>query len=269
MLDLDLPVQLGITGECVQHLRQARHAHALRPFGVHRAGIERRQFRRGEIDDRPRAIRRAIDGGVVVHHQLAIFRQPDIELEGIDAELDYRTSLKLVGGGPETLSARVFATYLISREDISATVVVTRFDGLTGIAPDTGVVGMFPKWKANFNLTYNNGPFTWFTQVRYIGSGKNAYRIGGFLDGQEDAVEGVNIEDNSVPAVAYVDMRFDYTFDIGNSSLDLYASVTNLFDKSPPVTPTYQAFGGYTTQANTSLFDVLGRRFTVGAKFRL
>ena len=191
------------------------------------------------------------------------------KVEGIDAELDYRTSLKLVGGGPETLSARVFATYLISREDISATGVVTRFDGLTGIAPDTGVVGMFPKWKANFNLTYNNGPFTWFTQVRYIGSGKNAYRIGGFLDGQEDAVEGVNIEDNSVPAVAYVDMRFDYTFDIGNSSLDLYASVTNLFDKSPPVTPTYQAFGGYTTQANTSLFDVLGRRFTVGAKFRL
>jgi hypothetical protein len=186
------------------------------------------------------------------------------KVEGIDAELDYRTDLKLVGGAPESLSARIFATYLINRSDISATGTVTRFDGLTGVAPDTGAAGLFPKWKANANLTYKNGPLTWFTQVRYIGSGKNTYLIGG-----QPAVEGSNIADNSVPAVVYVDMRFDYEFAIGNSSLDVYASVTNLFDKSPPITATYQPFGGYSTQYNASLFDVLGRRFTIGAKFKL
>lgn len=186
------------------------------------------------------------------------------KVEGIDAELDYRTSLKLVGGGPETLSARIFATYLINRSDISATGVVTRFDGLTGIAPDTGAPGLFPKWKATGNITYNNGPFTMFTQVRYIGAGKNTYLIGG-----QPAVVGQNIADNSVPAVVYVDVRFDYNFPVGNSSVDLYASITNLFDKDPPVTATFQGFGGYSTQYNAGLFDVLGRRFTIGAKFKL
>ena len=64
-------------------------------------------------------------------------------------------------------------------------------------------------------------------------------------------------------------MRFDYMVDFGKSSVDLFASVTNLFDKDPPITPTYGSFGGYTTQFNSGLFDVLGRRFTIGAKFKL
>jgi outer membrane receptor protein involved in Fe transport len=210
---------------------------------------------------------------IVVGNQYVNVAQSKVE--GIDAELDYRTGLNLLGGGEERLSARLFATYLINRSDIGAATAATpdpqpvRFDGLTGINPSTGAAGLFPKWKANANLTYNNGPFTWFTQIRYIGSGKNAYTLSGFTDGIEDAVEGVNIEDNSVPAVVYVDMRFDYDFKVGNSSVDVFASVTNLFDKSPPVTPTYGSFGGYTTQANAGLFDVLGRRFTIGAKFKL
>jgi outer membrane receptor protein involved in Fe transport len=209
---------------------------------------------------------------VVVGNQFVNVAQSNVE--GVDAELDYRTHVSIVGGGPETLSARVFASYLINRCDIGAATsavpdpVPICVDGLTGINPSTGAQGLFPKFKATGNITYNNGPFTWFTQLRYIGSGKNAYTLSGFTDGTETAVEGVNIEDNSVPAVVYVDMRFDYVFDIGHSSLDLYASVTNLFDKDPPVTPTYGSFGGYTTQFNPGLFDVLGRRFTVGAKYK-
>jgi outer membrane receptor protein involved in Fe transport len=196
-------------------------------------------------------------------------------VEGIDAEVDYHTNLNLLGGGQERLSTRIFATYLINRCDIGAATSAnpnptpTCVDGLTGINPSNGAPGLFPKFKATGNITYNNGPFTWFTQVRYVGSGKNAYTLSGFTDGVEDAVEGVNIEDNSVPAVVYVDMRFDYEFAVGGSSVDLFASVTNLFDKSPPITPTYGSFGGYTTQTNAGLFDVLGRRFTIGAKFKL
>lgn len=196
-------------------------------------------------------------------------------VEGIDAEIDYHTSLKLFGGGEERLSTRVFASYLINRCDVGAATSAnpepkpTCVDGLTGINPSNGAQGLFPKFKATGNVTYNNGPFTWFTQVRYIGAGKNAYTLSGFTDGIEDAVEGVNIEDNHVPAVVYVDMRFDYVFGIGGSSADLFASVTNLFDKDPPVTPTYGSFGGYVTQANAGLFDILGRRFTIGVKFKL
>jgi outer membrane receptor protein involved in Fe transport len=206
------------------------------------------------------------------------------QVEGIDGEIDYHRDVKLFGGAPERISARVFASYLLNRCDTGAPTAATPnptptcIDGLTGINPSNGAPGLFPKFKATGNFTYNNGPFTWFTQVRYIGKGKNAFTLAGLtgaaqgvplIGGVPAAVEGVNIQDNSVPAVIYVDMRFDYMFEVGNSSVDVFASVTNLFDRDPPITPTYGSFGGYTTQYNAGLFDVLGRRFTIGAKFKL
>src|SRR5690606_29846609 len=113
--------------------------------------------------------------------------------------------------------ARLFGAYLINRSDIGATGVATRFDGLTGIAPDTGAPGQFPKFKATGNFTYSNGPFRAFFQGRLIGSGKRTHRIAG-----ADAVEGVNIADNSVPAVFYLDTRLSYDLEIGGSDLEVF-----------------------------------------------
>jgi len=181
-------------------------------------------------------------------------------VEGIDAEIGYRTGISLFGGD-ESFATRVFATYLLDRSDVGATGAVTRFDGLTGLAPDTGAPGIFPTFKATGNFTYGNGPFTAFFQGRLIGAGKRTYRIG-----SADAVEGTNIADNSVPAVFYLDTRLSYDFEIGGAELQAFVAATNLLDKSPPVTATYSAFLAYSGQANTGLFDVLGRRFTVGLK---
>ncbi len=185
------------------------------------------------------------------------------QVEGIDIELAYRHGIDLVGGD-ETLSARLFGTYLLNRKDVGATGVTTRFDGLTGLAPDTGAAGQFPSFKATGNLTYSNGPFTAFLQGRLIGEGTRTYRIGA-----ADAVEGLNIADNSVPAIIYLDTRLSYRFHIGGSEIETFLAVTNLLDKDPPVTGTYSAFLGYSGQVNTQLFDVLGRRFTVGVKLRM
>jgi outer membrane receptor protein involved in Fe transport len=184
-------------------------------------------------------------------------------VEGIDAEVSYRRDLNLIGGD-ESVSARIFATYLLNRSDVGATGAVTRFHGLTGLAPDTGAPGMFPRFKATGNLTYANGPFTAFFQGRLIGAGKRAHRIGA-----ADAVVGVNIADNTVPAVFYLDTRLSYDFEIAGSEMQVFVAATNLLDKDPPVTGTFSAFLGYAAQANTQLFDVLGRRFTAGIKFRM
>jgi len=184
-------------------------------------------------------------------------------VKGIDVEIGYRRDVALFGGD-ETIAARLFAAFLLDRSDVGATGVVTEFDGLTGLAPDTGAPGQFPKVKATGNLTYRNGPFTAFVQGRLTGAGHRAYRIGA-----ADAVEGVNIADNSVPAVFYLDTRLSYDLEIGGADLELFVAATNLLDKDPPVTATYSAFLGYASQANTQLFDVLGRRFTFGVKMRL
>ena len=184
-------------------------------------------------------------------------------VEGIDVELGYRSNLSLFGGD-EAISTRLFGTVLIDRSDIGATGAETRFSGLTGLAPDTGGPGQFPTFKATGNLTYSNGPFRAFFQGRLIGSGRRAHRIGG-----ANAVEGLNIADNSVPAVFYLDTRLSYELEIGSSDVEVFVAATNLLDKDPPVTATYSAFLGYSGQVNTQLFDVLGRRFTAGVKFKL
>lgn len=185
------------------------------------------------------------------------------QVEGVDAEVSYRSDLNLFGGD-ESIATRLFATLLLDRSDIGATGAVTRFDGLTGLAPDTGAAGQFPKFKATGNFTYSNGPFRAFFQGRVIGAGRRTYRIG-----TVKAVESINIADNSVPAVFYLDTRLSYRLDIGGSEVEVFVAATNLLDKDPPVTGTFSAFTGYAAQANTQLFDVLGRRFTAGVKFRM
>jgi outer membrane receptor protein involved in Fe transport len=192
-------------------------------------------------------------------------------VQGVDAELGYHSDLKLLGGGAETIDTRVFASYLINRSDTGAptpanpTGAITRFDGITGLAPDTGAAGLFPTFKANGNVTYRNGPFTGFLQARLIGAGLRARLIGG-----APAREGTNIADNHVPAVVYLDARIAYDLEIADAKVQLFASATNLLDQSPPVTGSFPvSLISYAQQANTGLFDVLGRRFTVGLRVQM
>jgi iron complex outermembrane receptor protein len=189
-------------------------------------------------------------------------------VEGIDAEFAYRTDLNWLGN--DSLSTRVFMSWLLDRSDTGATGVVTQFDGLTGVNPETGGLGLYPHFRATGSVNYRNGPFNLFMQGRVVGSGIRAR----FITTQNvtpapPAIEGVNIEDNSTPAVFYMDLRASYELPIGDSSIELWGSVTNLFDRSPPVEGTYSTFTGQSIQYNAGLFDVLGRRFTIGAKFKL
>jgi outer membrane receptor protein involved in Fe transport len=192
-------------------------------------------------------------------------------VQGIDFELDYHTRLRMFGGGMESLDGRVLASYLINRSDTGAptptnpTGAVTRFDGVTGLAPDSGAPGLYPSFKANANVTYRNGPFTGFLQARLIGAGLRARLIGG-----APAREGTNIAENNVPAVVYLDARVAYDFDIAGADIEMFASATNLLDRSPPVTGSFPvSLISYAQQANTSLFDVLGQRFTAGVRVKL
>lgn len=192
------------------------------------------------------------------------------KVEGIDAEFAYRTDLSLFGG-EESLAARVFGSWLLERSDTGAPTptapngVTTRFDGVTGLSPDTGAAGLFPKFKATGNLTYRNGPFTAFFQGRWIDSGRRTRLIGG-----QPAREGINIADNSVPSVFYLDARLSYDLDIAGTDVQLFVSGTNLLDRDPPVTGAFPvSLISYAQQANTGLFDVLGRRFTAGVRVRM
>ena len=72
-----------------------------------------------------------------------------------------------------------------------------------------------------------------------------------------------------MPAVFYLDTRLSYDFEFAGAEIEAFVSATNLLDKDPPITGTFSNFLGYSSQVNTQLFDVLGRRFVAGVKLRM
>ncbi|MCC7463730.1 MAG: TonB-dependent receptor [Gammaproteobacteria bacterium] len=180
----------------------------------------------------------------------------EAKISGIDIEAAYTRRIDLFGGG-ETLGARLFVTYLGENSTTGSTGIKTDRAGETGNYQTITSVGL-PEWKATAHLNYTRGPFSAFAQARFIDSGMldATYNRNGIWD----------VANNSVSSIVYLDARLAYRFDVGSGNVEVYANGNNLADRVPPIAPFYSAFSANPTQANTSLFDVLGRRFTVGFK---
>ncbi len=174
------------------------------------------------------------------------------EVAGIDIEGGYTHSIHLLGGGAESITGRAFASYLKTNSTTSSG-VKTEFAG------DVGTMGL-PQWKVTAYLQYANGPFSTFFESRFIDGGK--------LNAQYN-LNGWDVTNNHVPSVTYYDLRLTYDITMGSSTLQLYGVVNNLFDKAPPLAPAYVALSSAPVQTNQSLYDVLGRRFTVGLKLQM
>jgi outer membrane receptor protein involved in Fe transport len=79
-----------------------------------------------------------------------------------------------------------------------------------------------------------------------------------------------DVADNSVPAVVYVSLSARYALPVGNrGTMEFFANAENLLDQDPPLTPgVFDASLAQTGSQVSSYYDLLGRRFTVGLKFR-
>jgi outer membrane receptor protein involved in Fe transport len=175
------------------------------------------------------------------------------EVGGVDIEGGYTHSLHLLGGGAESLSGRAFASYLKTNSQTGSTGVKTEDAG------DVGTFGL-PSWKFTAYLQYANGPFSTFFEGRFIEGGKLSalYNLTAW-----------DVPNNHVPSVTYYDLRLSYDISVGSSTVQLYGVVNNLFDKAPPLAPSYVGLSSAPIQTNSSLYDVLGRRFTVGLKLQM
>jgi outer membrane receptor protein involved in Fe transport len=177
---------------------------------------------------------------------------------GIDVELNYRKSLNLFGGGPENVHLRFLGTWLKERS-ITVPGAPKRNDVGNLKAPDPDAAG-FPEFQATAQLTYENGPLTIGLQERYLHKG--------YLNTLW--IEGVDIDDNRVPAVWYTNLNISYQLmNDSDDSVELFLHVSNLFDKAPPrVTDVIGGTGGEAMQTNNFLYDVIGRRYVTGVRFK-
>ena len=187
-------------------------------------------------------------------------------VEGIDFEASYRSDVNLLGGEGESIGIRLFASWLLERSETSANGSTTNFAGQLGATQSSGAYLPYADFKATASLTYNNSGFSGLIQARHTGDG---YHDVCGVAGRCPAASLIYLEDNTVEAVTYVDLRLGYEFDLGGTELEVFGNVTNLFDESPPVTPSYTAFLGYPNQYNAAVYDVLGRRYTVGLRLRM
>jgi outer membrane receptor protein involved in Fe transport len=180
------------------------------------------------------------------------------KISGIDVETSYRKDLKIFGGGNESLTWRFYGTYL--EENSIQNKGAARDERVGQIGPGLPGGIALPKYKLTSNVNYRKGGFSMFLQGRWIDGGKlDRLRV-------ESTTNIPNsIEDNSVPSIFYTDLNLGYT--LGQSdALNLYLNATNLFDRAPVLAPGIIGRAG-TTEFNTSIHDVVGRRYVVGFNY--
>ncbi len=171
--------------------------------------------------------------------------------EGYDLEVAYNTDVDFFDwGGAESLGFRVFASVL---EENSS----QGFD--SPVIDRTGqTMGLeLPELKITGSVNYRNGPLSSFFQVRWID------------DGIRDTLhtEGVQIDRNKIDGAMYADLNMRYEFELAQGYIEMFGNITNVFDEDPPVTPSYGLFGADSNQTNGGLFDLLGRRYTLGLRY--
>ncbi|MEP6867300.1 MAG: TonB-dependent receptor [Novosphingobium sp.] len=157
---------------------------------------------------------------------------------GIDFELTYRTPL---AGGDFTL--RLVGNHATANNSETPGSPVREGLGET----------ITPKWSGILQGTWSNDALSLFVQERFIGAAK--------LDATR--VEGVDINDNTTPAVFYTNVTATYNLKIGGGKQQVYLSIANLFDRDPPTSP--PPVTTFTTAAS-SAYDPIGRYITMGVR---
>jgi outer membrane receptor protein involved in Fe transport len=151
-----------------------------------------------------------------------------------------------------------------------------RVNHLTTISPDgtkveysnwTGNPGSIqsllgvPRWRANFVTTYSNSLWRLTAAMRYIPKGiLDPTKIGAEQSGYSQALpNSANL--NHVDPAFYLDLTGGMFFNaFGGKQGEVYLTVNNVFDKSPP--DTLRLFG------NPLYFDPIGRFYKAGIRIK-
>jgi outer membrane receptor protein involved in Fe transport len=171
---------------------------------------------------------------------------------GVDLEARYDTALPL-----GTLSLRALANY-VDRFSVSDGITTVNEAGAAGsvnLPSNIGAQQGVPHWRATLGTTYGVGPVTAYVEGRLIGEAK-----------VDNLYGPTDIADNHVPAKFYVNTSLTYKVPMrGNHDLEFYGVINNLFDVTPPIIVSTFISPQAT---NPALYDVIGRSFVLGVRFR-
>jgi outer membrane receptor protein involved in Fe transport len=182
---------------------------------------------------------------------------------GLDFEASYLFDLQdIIPGTAGKVSIRGLATRYLEASEANGV------DKPTDSVGENAANGP-PKWTYRVTLGYDTDKFT----AQIIGRGLSAGVYSNqFVQCQSScpATNSINrtIYDNHIDGAFYLDAYFAYDLALRGGKTELYFRVANLLNKDPaPVGKGPSDNSNVDVGINQSLYDFLGRRFTVGARF--
>lgn len=169
-----------------------------------------------------------------------------IDTTGFDLDASYRRDL-----GDGKLSLRLYGTYA-GKYETQNSAAAPVYD-YAGYGANGTVNYARPKIRGSISANYEIGNWTFFAQETMIGKVK----FGPTQVYAEDAID----------PVFYTDATVAYKVPQTNGAVELFATATNLFDKSAPLAPNVGVPGLYYPTL-FSVYDIAGRTITAGARFR-
>jgi iron complex outermembrane receptor protein len=184
---------------------------------------------------------------VITRVQLPFFNVAARVTKGVDTEASYVVPLSNFSEAWDgTLTLRALVNYISD--------FTTQVQGAPALKLAGDIGNSTPKWSGVFTASVRQGRTQVFVQERYIGSGKF-----------DNTLTPTDISRNHVGSVVYTDATLSYDFS-EDKRLVGFATVNNLFDKDPPQTPGFLIAGS--SFGNRTLYDLIGRTYTAGLRFR-
>lgn len=172
-----------------------------------------------------------------------------LKTSGLDYQADW--TFPAFGGD---IQLRLLGNYIFTlrQEQLGTTVNLAGF-----IGPDNPGGTGFPRARFTFSSTYNRGGLSLTAQTRFIGPAK-----------LHSTWTSRDVDDNTVPAIAYVDLRGSYQV---TDIVQIFGTVDNLLNKSPPnvaAGPTQGQTSYYFTATSGIIYDALGRQYRAGVRVK-
>lgn len=157
-------------------------------------------------------------------------------VEGVDFELAYRFEPNFFANEVESFSLRALVGHLVEKTETP----------IGGATIDSVGGRLFPENTGNLTANYSIGPWSLQWQQRFIDE----------VLVTQTWVEGVDVDDNSVPFYSWANARLGYRGELDSGATwNLGFNINNLFDKDPPI---FASSRGQTIPAS---WDVYGRRY--------
>lgn len=178
---------------------------------------------------------------------------------GIDMEATYRRPLGDVFGlGESDVSIRALATHYLKSN---------AFSGAPGavVTSSLGSHAGTPRWRYLVQATFATGPISTSVTGRGLSDGTlSPSYIQCTSNCPVSTANNRTIDNNHVDGFLYFDFAMSYKF---RPALEMFVSVSNVFNKDPAVAPNATGIGSQQFGVNQLYYDVIGRTFRTGVRF--